>query len=109
MHTREGLAAYRYFYKSCPAISDFLTSKSIVGNNEVVKAISVSVFIGESALLGKRLDFAGATEIYEMTVEDDYRKYGLLPDDGRILTKLILENAETLRLSRQRVVTGTKH
>ncbi|MBV5329944.1 MAG: hypothetical protein JZU65_20355 [Chlorobium sp.] len=109
MHTRQGKAAYQHFYRACEPVQNFLTGLGIVGTDAIIRAISVCVFICESALLDKRIDFAGATEIYEMTVTDDFVKFGLNPEDGEVLTKLILENSETLRLSRQRVVTGTKH
>lgn len=56
-HTRQGKAAYQSFYKACPPVSDFLTSRGIVGDDQIVRAIGISVFISESALLGRRIDF----------------------------------------------------
>jgi hypothetical protein len=106
MHTRQGKAAYQHFYRTCEPVQNFLTGLGVVGSDAIVRAVSVCLFIAESALLNKKLDFAGATEIYEMTVEDDYIKFGLNPEDGEVFTKLILENAETLRRSRQTVVEG---
>jgi hypothetical protein len=105
-HTREGKSAYKYFYQSCHAVSDFLTSKGIVGNDEILSAIGISVFITESALLNMRVDFVGAERIYQMTVEDDYRKNGLTLEDGLELSRLIQENHEALTLARIRVVGG---
>ncbi len=105
-HTRDGKAAYHYFYKTCAPVDNFLTSRGIVGSDEIVAAIGISLFISESALLDKRIDFEGAEKIYQMTVEDDFRKNGLTMEDGRELSKLILDNAEILRRSRIRVVEG---
>lgn len=107
-HTREGKTAYQYFYKVCPAVNNFLTSRSIVGSDEIISAIGISVFICESALLGKKIDFNGAGTIYKMTVEDDYRKNGLTLDDGRELSKLIQDNADFLRQARIQAVAGKR-
>lgn len=104
MHTREGKAAYQYFYKACEPVGDFLTSRCIVGSDEVVSAIGIAVFIGESALLDRRVDFGSAEEIYWMTVEDDYKKNGLSLTDGLALTRLIQDNSKTMRRSRQMAV-----
>jgi hypothetical protein len=107
-HTRQGKIAYQNFYRSCPVVNDFLTGVGIVGNDEVVAAIGISVFISESALLDRRVDFEGAEQIYQMTVEDDYRKSGLTLVEGLELSRMILENTDILRRSRQTVVASTK-
>jgi hypothetical protein len=107
-HTRQGKAAYTHFYKACSPVSEFLTSLGVVGNDEIVKAIGISLFISESALLDRRVDFEGAQQIYEMTVEDDYKKNGLTLDDGKELSRLIQENHEVLRRSRQAIVEGNR-
>ncbi len=107
-HTREGKAAYQYFYRSCPAVNGFLTEKRIVGSDEIISAIGITVFISESALLDKKIDFVGAEEIYMMTVEDDYKKNGLTLDDGRELSKLIQDNADILRQARIRAAAGKR-
>jgi hypothetical protein len=105
-HTREGKSSYRYFYQSCHAVNDFLTNRGIVEKDEIVSTIGISVFITESALLDRRIDFVGAEQIYQMTVEDDYRKSGLTLVEGLELSRVILENYKILRQSRQKVVAG---
>lgn len=106
MHTRQGKAAYQHFYRNCEPVQNFLTGLGVVGSDAIVRAVSVTVFIVESALLDRRVDFEGAEEIYQKTVTDDFVKFGLNPEDGQELSRLILENADTLRRSRQAVVEG---
>jgi hypothetical protein len=107
-HTLQGKAAYKYFYSSCPAANAFLTSKGIVGSDEIISAVGIAVFISESALLDRKIDFVGAEEIYNKTVEDDYKKNGLTLDDGRELSKLIQDNADILRQARIRAAAGRR-
>jgi hypothetical protein len=107
-HTRQGKAAYLYFYKACSIVSDFLTSRGIVGNDDIIRAIGIAMFINESAILGRKVDFEGAAEVYMMTVKDDYRKNGLTLADGIELSRLIQENHAVLRRSRQVVVDGNR-
>lgn len=108
MHTRQGKAAYLDFYKVCLPVSEFLTSRRMVSNDGVVAAIGISVFISESALLDKRIDFEGAENIYMMTVEDDYRKNGLTLADGIELSRLMQEHSAILRQARERAVMGRR-
>jgi hypothetical protein len=107
-HTRQGKAAYTHFYKACSPVSEFLTSLGVVGNDEIVKAIGISLFISESALLDRRVDFDGAEQVYMMTRQDDFEKNGLTLDDGKELSRLIQENHEVLRRSRQAIVEGKR-
>lgn len=108
-HTIFGKRSYMDFYKACEPVQNFLTSRGFVSNDAVVGSIGISLFISESALLGKKVDFEGATEIYEKTVEDDFMKNGLTLEDGIELSRLIMENTDILRRSRQRVVEGQKN
>ena len=108
-YTREGKAAYQRFYRSCNPVNEFLTDRGIVGIDEITTAIGIAVFISESALLAKRIDFEGAEQVYRKTVEDDYKKTGLCLADGVELSMLILENGDILRQVRQGVISGRRH
>jgi hypothetical protein len=107
-HTRDGKSSMLYFYKACDPVNEWLTSRSIVGVDEIQAAIGAAVFISEGALLDKKIDFDGAGEIFDTTERNDYAKSGLTLDDGRALAKLIADNFEALRRSRIRVVSGKK-
>ena len=107
-HTREGKSSLHYFIKACVPVNEYLTRLSIAGTDEALGAVGIAVFIGEGALLDRRLDFEGAERIYSMTEQGDYEKNGLTLDTGRALSRLIMENYETLRRARIRVVEGKK-
>jgi hypothetical protein len=107
-HTREGKSSLLYFYKACASVNEYLTRLSIAGTEEAIGAVGIAVFIAEGALLDRMLDFEGAERIYSMTERGDYNKNGLTLDTGRALSRLIMENYETLRRARIRVVEGKK-
>ncbi|BCG45661.1 hypothetical protein GEOBRER4_n0423 [Citrifermentans bremense] len=107
-HTREGKAAYLKFYQACTPVSNFLTTMRMVGNEEIIGAIGISLFISESAILDRRIDFEGADRVYRMTVEDDYQKKCLRLEDGVELSRLILKHKPILREARQNVVERSR-
>lgn len=108
-YTRQGKTAFAHFCKSCSPVDDWLTSKGIISRDARMAAIGAAVFICESALLDRRLDFEGTSEIYDLEEKYDYENVGLGLDDGRTLARMILDNHEILRRSRQLVVAGQKN
>jgi len=105
-HSREGKSCLAYFAKACAPVDQWLTSRGVAERDKRIAAIGAAVFIIEGARLDRRLDFEGASEIYETTERIDYQNVGLSLDDGRHLAKMVEDNYGALRQSRMRVVIG---
>jgi hypothetical protein len=107
-HVRSGKESFLRFYLMCKPIQQWFNSQRIFTEAGIIKAIGICVFASESTLLDKQLVFQGSEEIYQQTLRNDYVNYGLTPEEGRELTKLIEDNAEILRRARQVVVEGNR-
>lgn len=107
-YTRQGKASLAHFSKSCKPVNDWLIDRGITSTDARIAAVGATVFICESALLDRRLDFEGGSEIYDMEEKYDYDNVGLSLDDGQTLVGMIEANSEILRQSRIRVVLGER-
>lgn len=105
-YVREGKRALAIWGETCSPVYHWLKCKGILTRDARIAAIGAAVFITEGAKLDRRLDFEGASDIFEAAERIDYQNVGLSLEDGRTLAKMVEENYDVLRQARIRALSG---
>lgn len=105
-YVREGKRALAIWGETCASAHQWLKSKGILTRDARITAIGAAVFITDGAKLDRRLDFEGASDIFETAERIDYQNVGLSLEDGRNLAKMVEEYYDVLRQARIRALSG---
>lgn len=102
MHTQEGKRAIAYFAKACKPVAQFFAERPSL---KPAKALGITVFIVEGALLNHRLLYHGHDDLYRQVLAAELSDAGLIKEDGDMLVDLVRANLAALNQARARVLS----
>ncbi len=100
-HCAPGIRSLAYFAKACRPVREFVSQNPGL---DPVKSLGIVVFLVESAHLDREVTWAGRSQLYDKSVQQDFRTYGLTVQQGIALQLIVRENRASLNSARRRIV-----